>query len=431
MSMSPDNVQTPIPEEPNENNVDNAKQPEKGKKTKEYKKISVAAAVIIALLLCIITFAATYSVTKIADSEDLAAANVQIAKYSKLKKILGDMTSDYVRGCDESEMLEAAYKAILESVDDPYTYYMTAEEYADFMSNRAASYDGIGISIVLDPVTEAIYIYRVIPGSPAEKAGLKAKDLITDVDGIHVTKSTYNEAVLATEKEAGTTVNLTVLRNGSSTVIPVTLGNVPSVSVWYEKLDDGIAYITITSFAGAYVTDQFSDALKKASEDGCTSYLFDVRGNPGGSLDVICKVLDMLLPEGPIVHVISADGTDDVHQSDAEHFLSAPMAVLCNKNTASAAELFTADLRDYKLATIVGTTTHGKGTVQTVRKLYDGSAIKITTDFYNPASNTSYDKIGIVPDIEISLSQEQTDNFYLLSPEEDPQLQAAIQALKQ
>ena len=155
-----------------------------------------------------------------------------------------------------------------------------------------------------------------------------------------------------------------------------------------------------------------------------------MRNNPGGNLDVICKCLDLLLPKGITVNIVDADGNVTTRESDAEHYLDAPMAVLCNGNTASAAELFTADLRDYGLATLVGVTTFGKGTVQTITPLADGSAVKMTTRYYNPMSNVSYDGIGIVPDITVELTEEQSKRFYLLTLEEDPQMQAAIKALQ-
>ena len=202
-----------------------------------------------------------------------------------------------------------------------------------------------------------------------------------------------------------------------------------TVNVYYEKLDGGIAYIEVLSFSEAITYEQFENALKQAKEDGCSSYLFDMRNNPGGSLDVICKCLDLLLPKGITVNIVDAAGTVTTRESDAEHFLDAPMAVLCNGNTASAAELFTADLRDYGLATLVGETTFGKGTVQTITPLSDGSAVKMTTRYYNPMSNVSYDGIGIVPDVTVELTEKQRSRFYLLTHEEDPQMQAAIKAL--
>ena len=171
--------------------------------------------------------------------------------------------------------------------------------------------------------------------------------------------------------------------------------------------------------------------MTHAAEEGCTSYVFDLRNNPGGNLDVICKCLDLLLPEGDIVHIISANGTTESKKSDGEHFLDAPMAVLCNGSTASAAELFTADLRDFGLATIVGEKTYGKGTMQSISPLSDGSAVKITHRYYNPSSNVSYDGVGIKPHegCEVILTDEERDNFYKLTHEEDRQLQKALEVL--
>ena len=404
--------------------------PAEQKPQKEPKKLSLAAAVFLSLLLCVAVFLSTYTVMMTRMDASLNALDAKYAKYAKLDDLLARIENNYVRDYDESALWESMYGALFDAVDDPYTTYMTAEEFAAYTADRSGSYVGIGISVTYGEEPAGAHIIRVTPGSPAEKAGLLAGDVITAIEQTEVNAQTYSGAIDLVLGEEGTAVGLTVLRGEQTLQISAVRGKVQTVNVYYEKLEDGIAYIEILSFSETITYDQFKGALEQAKADGCTSYLFDMRNNPGGNLDVICKCLDLLLPKGITVNIVDADGNVTTRESDAEHYLDAPMAVLCNGNTASAAELFTADLRDYGLATLVGVTTFGKGTVQTITPLADGSAVKMTTRYYNPMSNVSYDGIGIVPDITVELTEEQSKRFYLLTHEEDPQMQAAIKALQ-
>ena len=196
----------------------------------------------------------------------------------------------------------------------------------------------------------------------------------------------------------------------------------------YERIDGNIAYIRILSFADETVSEEFSDVIERAQNDGCNKFVFDVRNNAGGYLEEICDVLDILLPEGPIINIVDKNKNTKTHNSDKE-CIKGKFAVLCDGNTASAAELFTAALRDYNLAEIVGTKTFGKGTMQTTRMLKDGSAIKISTAYYNPPSNISYDGIGIKPDFEIGYPEEWEGKLYQMPLSEDAQLQKALEIL--
>lgn len=403
-----------------------------GKPPKEARRISVAGAVFLSLLACTAVFLSTFTVMMTRMNAKLNEQDAQYAKFSKLEQLFSNIEENYVRDYDESVLWESIYGALYDAVEDPYTEYMTKEEFEAYTADRSGNYVGIGIGVVFDPDSKGIYIHRVNTASPAEQAGLQAGDVITAVGSIAVNEKTYSEAIKSVIGEAGTAVKLTVLRGDETLTFSVTRAKVETENVFYEKIEGDIAYITIVSFSETVTYDQFAAALEQAKTDGCTSYIFDVRNNPGGNLDVICECLDLLLPEGITVNIVDADGMTTTRESDAEHFLDAPMAVLCNGSTASAAELFTADLRDYGLAVIVGETTYGKGTMQTVTALSDGSAVKLTTRYYNPMSNVSYDGIGIKPDdgCEVILTDEQRQRFYLLSNEEDPQLQAAIKALK-
>lgn len=408
------------------------------KPTKSAKRVSLAGAVFFALLFAVGVFLATFTAMSVrldaavdqAKSASPGGNSPDGTYYDKLNGLLSYIGEEYVRGADEKALWDGVYAGLLEAVGDPYSEYMTAEEFAAYTAERSGNYVGIGVHVTFDQTQDAIAIYRVTPGSPAEQSGLRTGDLIVAVEDVAVSAATYNEAVDLVAGEEGTDVSLTIRRGEETIDLSITRAKVESRNVLYEKLGD-TAYLSILSFSESNVTEQFQDALEAAKQDGCTSYLFDLRNNPGGNLDVVCAVLDELLPANQtILHIIDAQGNDQTRETENEAYLDAPMAVLCNGNTASAAELFTADLRDYGLATIVGVTTYGKGTMQTISPLSDGSAVKLTSNFYNPASNVSYDGVGIRPDVEVKLTAEQSARFYLLSHEEDPQLQAALKALE-
>ncbi|MBR4055012.1 MAG: S41 family peptidase [Clostridia bacterium] len=400
-------------------------------KHKEPRKVSLAGAVFFALLLSVGTFLCAYVTMSAQANAKLREMDLVYAKYAKMEALLTFIEENYIREYDKDQLWDDMYSAMFDSIGDPYSTYMTAEEYAAYVADRSGNYVGIGISVVYDKATGGAYIHRVTTDSPAAKAGLQPGDIVTAVGKLTLSFDTYNQALNLVRGEEGTAVKLTVLRNGESLQVEVIRGKMKTENVFYEKLEGNVAYVEILSFSEDITVSQFEAALKQAAEEGCTSYVFDLRNNPGGSLDVICKCLDLLLPEGDIVHIVSADGKSESRKSDKEHFLDAPMAVLCNGNTASAAELFTADLRDYGLATIVGETTFGKGTMQSITPLTDGSALKITHRYYNPASNVSYDGVGIKPHegCEVILTEEELDNFYKMTHEEDRQLQKALDVL--
>ncbi len=401
---------------------------------KPIKRVSLAGAVFFALLLALGVFLATFTAMSVrlddaANQEKTAFPGGEY--YGKLDGLLSYIRESYVREADEKALWDGVYAGLLNAVGDPYSEYMTAEEFAAYTAERSGNYVGIGVHVTFDPSQDAIAVYRITPGSPAERAGLRKGDLIVAVGDVAVSAATYTEAVDLVAGEEGTDVMLTIRRGEETFDVSVTRAQVESGNVLYEKLGD-VAYLTILSFSESNVTDQFRAALDTAEQDGCDAYLFDVRNNPGGNLDVVCDVLDELLPaDRTLLHMIDAQGNDETRKTETEDYLDAPMAVLCNGSTASAAELFTADLRDYGLAVIVGETTYGKGTMQTISPLSDGSAVKLTSNYYNPASNVSYDGTGLLPDVEVKLTEEQSSRFYLLSHEEDPQLQAALKALRE
>ena len=416
-------------DEPAEEVREDQAEPKKRKKRGEPRKVSIFFAVFLALLLCGATFFATYSVMGKQKEAEVASWKSRLSRFSKLEGILDTIDASYVRGSEESELMEDACRAVFENLDS-YSFYMSSEEYDAFVSGRGGSYAGIGVSVTYEPETQGMYIYRVVPDSPAETAGMRTGMIITGVEDTAVTAETYQKAIGLVAGEEGTAVALTVLDGDKTQKIEVVRGKVESRSVWYSNLGNGIGLIEIDEFSSSNVVRQFKNALQSLKDDGCKGCVFDLRGNPGGDLNVITSVLDMLLPEGPIVHItVNGETRRTISSTDEARKVQMPMAVLCNGNTASAAELFTADLRDYGLASIVGETTHGKGTVQSIFRNADGSAYKLTTSYYTPASGTGYDGTGIVPDFEITLSDDPNTNRFLIPRSSDRQLQKAVELL--
>ena len=335
----------------------------------------------------------------------------------------------YMGEFDPDEAMEAALKQYVESLNDPFSVYMTNEQADGFIDGAFGEKVGIGVRIYryTDPV--GMYVYQVIGGSPAEEYGVLEGDIVIGVDGTEVTEENYNALVDSVSGEEGTTVTITVLREGNPVDIPVVRGNFVASSVEYKMLNsaENIGYIRILSLASD-TASSFKNAVTMLQKMGAKKYIFDVRNNSGGYLSSIIEVLDMLLPEGPIVRYNDANGNETSDNSDASTIISAPMAVLMNGRTASAAELFSSALKDYELAVLVGETTFGKGVMQTLFTLPNGDTLKLTTSTYSPPFSENYNLVGVKPHIEVSLPEDK--EYYMLSEKEDTQLQAAITALE-
>jgi len=310
---------------------------------------------------------------------------------------------------------------------------MTKEEYESFNDNMNAELQGIGISVVYNSERQAIEIVSVMNNSPALENGLKAGDLIFIVEGQAVAEIGYNAAMEITRGEAGTVFNFSVMRPKDSGYeileFSVKRGYITEETVTYKLYSDNVGMVRISSF-DKKTPEQFKAAIESLIGQGANKFVFDVRYNPGGNLESICEILDMLVPKGPVIRIIDRYGNESTRESD-ENELNYPIAVITNGSTASAAELFTATLRDYKKAVIIGEKTFGKGVMQSVFSLSDGSAICITTQTYCPPFSESYDKIGISPDSEVKLPEEYANiSIYKLTLEQDTQLKAAVEAVK-
>jgi len=270
-----------------------------------------------------------------------------------------------------------------------------------------------------------VEVYKVFKDSPAQEAGVQIKDLIVEADGVRDFE-TLDALVSIVRGEIGTTVDLVIERGGEELAMTIERREIETESIYYEMLSDTVGYLQIAEFNTSTV-QQFEDAIEALEASGMTAIIMDLRDNPGGDYDSVVAICDRVLPEGVIVSVEDRQGGIFTENSDA-NCLNIPIVILVNENTASAAELFTMTLKDYDMAQIVGTTTYGKGIVQSIFRLIDGSGLKFTTEkYYGPKGNCIQDE-GIEPDYIVEFPEEVYEDG-VITREEDIQLQKAAELL--
>ncbi|MBE6642538.1 MAG: S41 family peptidase [Ruminococcaceae bacterium] len=399
------------------------------------KRISIPMMLAICAFLIVITFQVTFIAVTNIYRKEIAEMNEDNKTEDWENKLdyITELTEGYfLRDIPLEELNDLLPKAYIDALDDKYTYYMTKEEFEAFTSNSNADLQGIGVNVIYNNEYEAIEVVGVMSGSPALESGVRAGDLIYIVEDQKVAEVGYNTAVDVMLGKAGTVAKFSVMRIDGENVeyidFAITRGFIVEETVTYRLHGENVGIIRIEEFDKG-TPKQFKEAIDELLKMGADRFVFDVRYNPGGTLDSITEILDMLLPEGPIIRTANRFGEESVISSDENEF-NYPMAVVVNGSTASAAELFTSALKDYNKAIIVGETTYGKGTMQSVFGLSDGSAVCMTTDRYYPPFSDSYDGIGVVPNIEISLEEEYANvSLYKLPYENDIQLRTAVEAI--
>ncbi len=355
---------------------------------------------------------------------------------SKLEYIDSMYRENYVYKLDDEKLTDAILSAYVEGAGDEFGSYYNTETYEEVQEDFDAEFSGIGVSVIYNTDYDLIEIINVLPDSPALEAGLMPGDLIYKViteDGVeYVEELGYYPTIGKLRGPEGTIAEFSVLRGeeGKKEEIEfkITRRKVTEVTVTghpYE-LDPTVGIVRLAEF-DSKTPYQFVEVVNDLLDSGCTKLVFDVRNNPGGELTSICLILDALLPEGPVIRLVDRDGNIETAYTSDENELDVPMAVVCNGSTASAAELFTAALKDYNKATIVGTTTYGKGCMQTMTELPFGGAISITTRLYNPPFSDNYHGIGVEPDVVVEAEGALLEkNFYKVTDTEDNQLAAAV-----
>lgn len=360
-------------------------------------------------------------------SSSVLTDSATVEKVEYLEKLIDQ---EYLGDIDKSDLAEGIYAGLLYGLGDVYSRYYTAEEYAQETASTDGSYVGIGVSIQKNK-NGGVQIAECYEGGSGKKAGLISGDVITAIDDTDVTDMELSEVVRLIRQNEGRNIVLTVQRENEESPLSITVEvtNVELPAVFSEMLDEETGYIQITQFTGV-APQQYKEAFADLKEQGMEKMIVDLRDNPGGLLTSVCDILREILPKGRIVYTEDKYGNREEETCDGEKELDMPLAVLVNESSASASEIFAGAVQDYGIGKIVGTTTYGKGVVQELRPLNDGSAVKLTiSDYYTPNGN-SINKVGIKPDIEVKLAAEllnKTD----ITHEEDNQLQEARKVLEQ
>ncbi len=349
-----------------------------------------------------------------------------VQKIEYLEKLIDQ---EYLGEVDNDEMAEGVYAGLVYGLGDVYSRYYTADEYAQETASTDGAYAGIGVSIQKNK-NGGVQIAECYEGGPGAEAGLQTGDVITAINDTDVTDMELSDVVSMIRENKDKTVVLTVLRENedSSREISVDVTDVELPSVSGEMIDESTGYIQITQFTGV-TPQQYKDTFAELKDKGMERLVIDLRDNPGGLLTSVCDILREILPEGLIVYTEDKYGNREEETCDGKNKLDMPLAVLVNENSASASEIFAGAVQDHGVGTIVGTTTYGKGVVQELRQLSDGSAVKLTVSNYYTPNGNSINKVGIKPDVEVKLASVLL-NKDEITHEEDNQLQKALNVIE-
>ena len=376
----------------------------------------ISSYILVAALASAVTFAVIFS--------RISPAALKLAQLELLidDKFIGEV--------DDAAITDAAAEAMVDSLGDRWSYYMSQEDYASYLEQMANAYVGVGITIQVMEDGSGFHILQVTQGSPAEEAGLLPGDIVIGVESQPVAGWTTAQVRELVKGKEGTFVQMTVLRAGEEVTFSVERRSIQTPVAKAVMLENNVGLVTIVNFDSRCAEETIA-AIEQMREQGAQALIFDVRYNPGGYASELVRVLDYLLPEGELFRKVDYAGNEEVDMSDAA-CLEMPMAVLVNADSYSAAEFFAAALREYDYAVVVGEQTVGKGYFQRSYKLVDGSAVGLSVGkYYTPKGISLSEAGGITPDIPVSVTEEEAFGIYAgtLDPMQDPQILAAMEAL--
>ena len=332
----------------------------------------------------------------------------------------------YIGDVDETDLSEGVYKGYIEGLGDPYSVYYDEEETKQMSESLSGEFGGVGALMSQDRETGVITVLQVYDGSPAQEAGMRDGDTLYKVEGEEVTGEDLSDVVSKVKGEKGTQVTLTVLRadTGDEEELTITRDTIEAQTVSHEMKETNVGYIRITEF-DTVTYEQYKEALEDLEDQGMERLIVDLRSNPGGNLDTVCDILDLMLPEGLIVYTEDKNGEREEYTSDEENQFDKPLVVMMNGYSASASEIFAGAIQDYGLGQIVGTQSYGKGVVQSVFDLQDGTSVKLTIAEYFTPNGRSIDGEGITPDVEVEYQYDENN------PDADNQLEKAMEVVAQ
>ena len=387
---------------------------------KQFRRGMLAGAVMVMIpvAVCIAIFLRYFNGQKV---------NLPPQTVSKINSVLEMIDEEYLFEYTDEDMEAGILKGIMYGLGDVYSGYYTVEEFNDVVTSTKGNFCGIGVMIRQNAEKGYVDVTDVLEGGSAIEAGIKIGDCIIGVDGKRIPEDVEAATAMDMVKgEAGTKVKLTILRGEEILEFEIIRKVIPVIFVKYEMKEDKIGYIHLEQFTEASAK-QFKDAVDALTEEGMSGLVIDIRNNPGGTLTSVLAITDYLMPEGLIMYEEDKYGRKQEYRStDAAAMLNVPCVILTNENSASAAEVFSGAMKDHKLATIVGKTTYGKGIVQTLRMLSDGTGLKYTVRHYFTPNGHDIHGVGIKPDIEVDLDKKLYESEGI-----DSQLEAAVKHLKE
>lgn len=398
------------------------------------KKYGIYKTLMLIIMVAFITFTITsislytyFTKNPIIVTSDTKTTNKDISK--KLESYRKIIDKYYLGDIDESKLEEGAIKGYIEGLGDPYTEYISKEDMKDYIDDTLGNFVGIGIYMVKNTKYDKIQVLSTIKGSPAEKAGVKAGDLIISVDGVEYKADDMTIASNNIKGEEGTKVNIELLRGTEKVKYEITREKIKVNQVEGKVLSNNIGYIQFTSFDETTAED-FKAKYKELEKQGIKSLIIDLRNNGGGIVDQALDIADYMTDKDSVLlYEVDKNGKEKVNTSKNAPIINVPIIALTNENTASASEILAGALKDLEKAKIVGTKTYGKGVIQQILKLSDGSGIKITIEEYQTPNKNKINKVGIEPDEKVELP-DSVENIFDVKESEDTQLQKAMEMLK-
>lgn len=404
----------------------------------ENRKQRIYKVIMLVILTAVVTFIITTIIMYQIFSTKQLVGNLKVTDTSTsntsalaatLKNFRTLLDKKYLGEIDEQKLTERAIKGYIEGLDDPYSEYFTKEEMKDFEETTMGNYVGIGIYMVKNTKDNTIVVLAPVQGGPAEKAGLKTGDVITKVDGKDYDGDSMSEASNKIKGEEGTKVKLEIQRDGKIMEFEIERQNVKLNHVESKKLEANIGYLKLSTFDEG-CGQEFKTKFEELKKQGITSLIIDLRNNGGGIVEEALEIADLMVDKDQTLLITTdKNGKEEVKKSKADKTINMPIILLTNENSASASEILAGALKDLNAAKIVGTKTYGKGVIQELLTLSDGSGLKITTNEYYTPNHNKINKVGISPDVEVKLPEEEQDKV-TVEESKDTQLQKAIEILK-
>ena len=398
-------------------------------KSKTYKVIMLM--ILVAFITFIVTFIGMYKYFTedgfgkqlVSTSNTNSELTTELNKYRKIidKYFLGEV--------DEEKLKEGAIKGYIEGLDDPYTEYISKEDMEDYMADATGNFVGIGIYMVQDTETNKIMVLAPIKGSPAEEAGIQPGDYIIAVDDVEYTGEEMTTASNKIKGEEGTTVKIKILRGTETKEYKLKRENIKVNPVEGKVIEGNIGYIQFSSFDEG-TSEDFKAKFEELQKQGIKSLIIDLRNNGGGIVDEALEIADFILEKDDVIlYEVDKNGNEEIEKSENDPIINMPVILLTNENTASSSEILAGAVKDHNKAKIVGTKTYGKGVIQQVLTLPDGSGLKITSEEYLTPNKTKINKVGIEPDEKVELP-DTVENVLTVEEKDDTQLQKAIEMAK-